>query len=410
MVNGRRSLYAPLPDPKCDDHRSLSLQVDIMLIRLPKDETDMNGVNPEYSQLDWVITHGRGVLNTGHAGTFARILATAGVLSGRESYYYMRYDDSPERDNIPLIFYTVIGNPKINVTLHEEVEPLGEIFSAIVVMEPTILVTQTSQRALLFDGAKEDAVLVVNTSLSADEITKLVQKRCLAQKWHGKLVTIRARKYDSNIAFPLLAALVKAWDRLSLDDLLDALDSMGLSSKTSLVRRVYSEVEPVEVNVTVQESKIARVRRQKPGLKHEKGPWNLETYRRYQREAANALSYVERMKAMPPWQALPPGLIEFGPLPNEKNIGFTTSFARYMRPQINKSKCTNCKMCSLYCPDGAISFNNIEIDLNYCKGCGICARVCPSKAVSMVKELLATERLTEEEITTIEDALVEYGY
>ena len=155
-------------------------------------QLNVTSVIPEYDQLNWVIIHGRGVLNTGHAETFARTLATAGVLSGRESCYYMRYDDSPERDNIPMIFYTVIGNPKIEVTLHEEVEPVGEIFNAIVVMEPTILINQTSQRALLFDGAKKDAVLVVNTSLSPTEITRLLKKRSIAQDWSGKLVTILA--------------------------------------------------------------------------------------------------------------------------------------------------------------------------------------------------------------------------
>ena len=370
----------------------------------------MKNVNPEYDQLDWVIIHGRGVLNTGHAGTFARTLATAAVLSGRESYYYMRYDDSPERDNIPMIFYTVIGNPNIEVTLHEEVEPFGEIFSSIVVMEPTILISQTSQRALLFDGAKKDAVLVVNTSLSANEIIGLVKKRCLAQEWRGKLVAVRARKYDSNIAFPLLAALTKAWNHLSLDDLLEALDSTGASEKTSLVREVYSDVEPVEVNISAEDTKMAQNRRSKPALKRGKEGWDMKTYRSYQRAAAEALSYAERIKAMPSWQALPPGLVEFGPLPNEKNLGFTTSFARYMRPRIDKSKCTDCKMCSLYCPDGAIDPKRVEIDLNYCKGCGICARVCPSKAISMISELLAAEGLAEKEITSIEDALVEYGY
>ncbi len=370
----------------------------------------MKSVIPEYDQLNWVIIHGRGVLNTGHAGTFASTIATAGVLSGRESYYYMRYDDSPERDNIPMIFYAVIGNPKIEVTLHEEVEPVGEVFNAIVVMEPTILVSQTSQRALLFDGAKKDAVLVVNTSMSTKEIIRLVKKRCLAQDWSGKLVAIRARNYDANIAFPLLAALTKAWDCVSLDDLLDALDSTGASNKTSLVRTAYSDVEPVEVRISAEEAAMAKTRESKSSMKLKKGEWDLKTYRSYQKAAVEALSYAERMKAMPSWQALRPGLIEFGPLPKEKNVGFTTHFARYLRPSINKNKCTDCKMCSLHCPDGAIDFQRIEVDLNYCKGCGICARTCPSKAISMISELLAAEGLNEKEITTIEDALVEYGY
>ena len=370
----------------------------------------MKSVIPEYDQLNWVIIHGRGVLNTGHAGTFARTLATSGVLSGRESYYYMRYDDSPERDNIPMIFYTVIGNPKIDVTLHEEVEPVGEVFSAIVVMEPTILVSQTSQRALLFDGAKKDAVLVVNTSLSPKEVIRLVKKRCLAQDWCGKLVAIRAREYDTNIAFPLLAALTKAWNSVSLDDLLDALDSTGQGNKTGLVRRVYSEVEPVDVRINAKETAMAQTRKSIPSCKFKKGAWDLKTYRSYQKATAEALSYLERIKAMPSWQALSPGLIEFGPPSNEKNVGFTTSFARYLRPTIDKNKCTDCKMCSHYCPDGAIDFNRIEVDWNYCKGCGICARVCPTKAISMVSELLAAEGLTEKEIAAIEEALVEYGY
>ena len=364
----------------------------------------------EYSQLNWVISHGRGVLNTGHGATFAQTLATAGVLSGRESCFYMRYDDSPERDNIPMMFYTVIGNPNIEITLHEEVEPVGEIFSAIVVMEPTILISQTSQRALLFDGAKKDAVLVVNTSLSPKEVTGLVKKRCLAQDWYGKLVTVRARKYDANIAFPLLAALVKAWNCVGLDDLLNALDSSGAGSKTDVVKRVYSDVEPVDVRISAEEAQMTQARKSRSSFKLKKGTWDLNLYRDYQKAAAKALSYLERISAMPPWEALPPGLIEFGPLRNEKNAGFTTSLARYLRPVIDKSKCTNCKMCSLYCPDGAIDFKGIEVDLDYCKGCGICARMCPSKAINMISELLAEEGLTEKEIVTIEDALIEYGY
>jgi 2-oxoacid:acceptor oxidoreductase delta subunit (pyruvate/2-ketoisovalerate family) len=309
-----------------------------------------------------------------------------------------------------MIFYTVIGNPKIEITLHEEVEPVGEIFSAIVVMEPTILISQTSQRSLLFDGAKRDAVLVVNTSLSPKEVMGLVKKRCLAQDWVGKLVTVRARNYDTNIAFPLLAALAKAWDSVSLDDLLDALDSLGIGSKTSVVRRAYSDVQPVDVKISAEEGEMARARKSRLPFRFEKGRWDVDSYRKCQKAVAEAISYVERMSAMPPWEVLPPGLIEFGPLPNEKNVGFKTSFARYIRPVVDKSRCTDCKMCSFYCPDGAIEFNRIEVDWDYCKGCGICMRTCPSKAINMTSELFAVEGLAEKEVITIEDAPVEYGY
>jgi pyruvate ferredoxin oxidoreductase delta subunit/oxalate oxidoreductase subunit delta len=332
------------------------------------------------------------------------------MLSGRESYFYMRYDDSPERDNIPIIFYTVIGNPNIGVTLHEEVEPIGQIFSAIVVMEPTIMISQTSQRALLFDGAKKDAVLVVNTSLSPKEVIGLVKKRCLAKDWSGKLVAIRARNYDSNIAFPMLAALAKAWRGIAIDDLLAALDFSGLGGKASVVRKVYSEAEPVDVTISAHEAQKMRERRARSAFALKKEKWDLNLYLDYQKAAANAQSYSERMRAMPSWEVLPPGLVEFGPRPKERNKGFKTSFARYLRPVMRKSRCTDCKMCSLYCPDGAIDFDRIQVNLDYCKGCGICSRICPSKAISTIGELLAAEGLDEKEITTIEDALVEYGY
>jgi pyruvate ferredoxin oxidoreductase delta subunit len=364
----------------------------------------------EYNQLNWVVTHGRGVLNTAHGTTFAKVLATAGMLSGRESYFYMRYDDSPERDNIPLIFYTVIGNPNIPVTLHEEVEPVGEVFDAIVVMEPTLLISQTSQRALIFDGAKKNTVLVVNSSLTPGQILELVKRRCLAQDWTGKLIAVRARKYDANIAYPLLAALAKAWQGVYFENILDALDASGTSQKADVMKRVYSEVEPINVNVLANEATMTRARKTKlPPLQKNK-PWDHTTYRSYKTAAAEAPTYTQRMNAMPPWEALAPGLIEFGPQRKEKNIGFTTSFARCYRPIIDKGKCTNCKLCSLHCPDGAIDFNRIEVDLDYCKGCGICAQGCPSKAIRMASEFSAKEKLNEKEVTTIEDSQVEYGY
>jgi 2-oxoacid:acceptor oxidoreductase delta subunit (pyruvate/2-ketoisovalerate family) len=322
----------------------------------------------------------------------------------------MRYDDSPERANIPIIFYAVMGNPDIPVTLHEEVEPVGEVFDAIVVMEPTLLISQTSQRALIFDGAKKNTVLVVNSSLSPMRILQLVKRRCLAQDWMGKLVTVRARKYDANIAFPLLAALAKAWSGVDFDDLLNALDFSGSSGKTNVMRRVYAEVEPVDVNVSADEALMARARKSRSSALVKKKVWDLNTYRAYQRAAAKATTYRKRVNAMPSWKALAPGLIEFGPKPKEKNIGFTTSFARCFRPIIDKDRCTDCKMCSFHCPDGAIDFSSIKVDLDYCKGCRICAQICPSKAIRVISEFSATEKLDEEEVSTIEDSLVEYGY
>ena len=365
---------------------------------------------PEFEELNWAVVHGRGVLHTGHANTFAKVLATAGMVSGKESYFYMRYDDSPERDNIPMMFYTVMGNPNVDIVLHEEVEPVGEVFNAIVVMDSSMLIHPTSQRTLLFDGAKEDAVLVVNTSLSPEEVIRLVKKYSLGQEWRGKLVTLKASSYDREIAYPLLAGLLKAWKVVGIGDLVGTLDSLGNGDKEETVRRVYDEVRPVDVAIGPAETFVSRSKEGKTLLLPETKWWDLNTYRKYQKAASEAKSYSERLSAMPRWEVLAPGLIEFGPSPGEKNLGFTTSFERYFRPIVDKTKCTDCKLCHLYCPDGAINFRSIEVDLKYCTGCGICSEVCPVKAIHVTSELEASEGLKEEEISTIEKALREYGY
>ena len=359
------------------------------------------------------MVHGRGVIHTGHANSFVRVLATAGNFTGRESYHYMRYDDSPERDHIPHLFYVVFGNPTIDVVLHEEVEPIGQVFDAIVVMDSSMLLHHTSQRALPFDGAKKNAVLVVNTSLNPEEIVRLVKRYALAEDWEGKLVTIKARSYDPDIAYPLLGALAKAFGIVSIDDLVAALDLLGQSKKIDSVRRAYEESRPISVRIGVEELDLAKRRvkeRARVPVVTRSSWWDRSVYEHYKTTAAEARSYSERIEAMPRWEALAPGLIEFGPLPGEKNIGFKTSFSRYLRPVINTEKCTDCKLCSIYCPDGAIEFGTIRVDYDYCQGCAICAQVCPPNAVEMISELKIMEGMNEEMVTTVAEALREYGY
>ena len=359
-----------------------------------------------------VVVHGRGVIHTGHASTFVKVLATAGNLSGRDSYYYARYDDMPERDHIPHLFYAVLGNPTVDVVLREEVEPVGHVFDAIVVMDSSMLLHPTSQRALLFDGANKGAALVVNTSLSPEQILMLVKKYSLTHDWEGKLVTIGAGYYDSDIAFPLLGALAKATEIVPLESLVAALDTLGQQENIECVRKAYNDSSPVSVMIAADGLPLAKRSEFKPKLPgaREALPWDRTVYKKYQRAAAEAHSYLGRMEAMPSWEALAPGLIEFGPLPGEKNIGFKTSFSRHIRPVIDMARCTDCKLCSVYCPDGAIDFRRIDVDFDYCQGCGICAQVCPPKAIRMESELRLREGMSEEMVTTVAEALREYGY
>ena len=77
-----------------------------------------------------------------------------------------------------------------------------------------------------------------------------------------------------------------------------------------------------------------------------------------------------------------------------------TSAWRTFKPVISQDKCIRCRLCWVYCPDGAIlevdeEYTNskgrkfkitFKVDYVHCKGCGICAYECPVKAIDMVPE------------------------
>ena len=62
---------------------------------------------------------------------------------------------------------------------------------------------------------------------------------------------------------------------------------------------------------------------------------------------------------------------------------------RFMKPEIDASKCIGCGSCVPYCPEAVMEVKKgkklVEIDYEYCKGCGVCATVCPVKAILMKK-------------------------
>jgi pyruvate ferredoxin oxidoreductase delta subunit len=95
------------------------------------------------------------------------------------------------------------------------------------------------------------------------------------------------------------------------------------------------------------------------------------------------------------WKDLPEGAIIKG-VPT--SLRLKTGSWRTSKPVWDSTKCTNCFLCWVYCPDDAIILKQDEkgdpkvsgINYDYCKGCGICAEVCPPKvkAIHMEKEEL----------------------
>ena len=57
------------------------------------------------------------------------------------------------------------------------------------------------------------------------------------------------------------------------------------------------------------------------------------------------------------------------------------------KPIIDKSRCSSCLLCWLYCPDGAISISEEDnkpiVNNDLCKSCGICVYECPLKIIKL---------------------------
>lgn len=73
---------------------------------------------------------------------------------------------------------------------------------------------------------------------------------------------------------------------------------------------------------------------------------------------------------------------------------------RFMKPEVDASKCIGCGTCVSHCPEAVMELairgkkqeikensnkKLAKIDYEYCKGCGVCATVCPVKAILMKK-------------------------
>jgi 2-oxoacid:acceptor oxidoreductase delta subunit (pyruvate/2-ketoisovalerate family) len=60
-----------------------------------------------------------------------------------------------------------------------------------------------------------------------------------------------------------------------------------------------------------------------------------------------------------------------------------------VKPSVDISKCVNCLLCWLQCPDSAVVLDGttfVGFDFDFCKGCEICEAVCPVGAIAMVSE------------------------
>lgn len=75
------------------------------------------------------------------------------------------------------------------------------------------------------------------------------------------------------------------------------------------------------------------------------------------------------------------------PIATDRSVLWTGDW-RAERPLVDRSRCTKCATCWLYCPTQCIQERSawFEANLKICKGCGVCARECPHHAIVMIPE------------------------
>ena len=92
------------------------------------------------------------------------------------------------------------------------------------------------------------------------------------------------------------------------------------------------------------------------------------------------------MGELRPWSELPAGgAVDPADGERLRTGGWRTG----LKPVADTSRCVDCLLCWLYCPDSAVLLDGTAFagfDLDYCKGCEICAEICPAGAIEMAAE------------------------
>jgi pyruvate ferredoxin oxidoreductase gamma subunit len=180
--------------------------------------------------------HGRGGQGT---VTAAKVLADACLSSGRHVQAFPEY--GPERAGAPLRAYNRISSKELRMhcpVLNPQI---------VSIVDATLL-----DSINVADGATEDAVFLVNTSKDPEEI-----RAKLKAKPEQKIFTVDATKIAIDCIgralpnAPMLGAICKAADIVSLDNLLeDVRKSFGKKFSQKIIdgnleaaRRGYGEVK-----------------------------------------------------------------------------------------------------------------------------------------------------------------------
>ncbi len=291
--------------------------------------------------------HGRGGQGM---KTASRIVGTAALLGGFTA------QDSPvygaERRGAPMTAYVRIAG--------------APIFERGVIAAPDLLVV--ADDTLLDDpavqplaGAPPTAALLVATAHSAEEVRR--------HTGHGGPIV--ARDF-------LALALEQVGSAAGISAALAAAASAMLGlSKRAVTTALGGELEEIGLSPAAIQANLGLAERARAGIRPVELP-------------ADSLA--------PPASGSP--LVDVTYAPPE--IGAPTVTARpntplrrtgnwrVFRPVVALEKCTQCWICFVRCPEGAIELDaeeNPRVDYAVCKGCLICVEECPTDAISKVREV-----------------------
>ncbi len=279
-----------------------------------------------------VRLHGRGGQGTKTAGSIISLAATLEGYHAQDSPMY-----GPERRGAPVASFVRISRDQVNER--------GYITSPdVVVLFDRSLASSKAVDPLA--GLRKAGVLVANEGPEGTE---------------GSVVRIdassRARRLvgRDNVSAAMAAATCRALGISRVENVLSAVETE--------LREVGLADQDVQKNLALAEECYSLV--PALGVRDQDSP-----------EAEHALAEVRYA----PHYVSTSLIMSTGNSPQKKTGGWRTS-----RPVIDYSKCTNCMVCFVYCPDSAIHLDADgapRIDYDNCKGCMICLTECPIRAVS----------------------------
>ena len=290
--------------------------------------------------------HGRG----GQGGRMAaEALALAAFLEGKYAVSFPFF--GAERRGAPVRAFTRIDDKKIR-TKTQIYEP-----DFVVVLDETLIESED-----ILEGLKPDGMVIINTAKLPNEIELSKEARCATVDATTIALNILGRAITNTA---ILGAIAKATGIVGIDSIQKAIiEKFG---------------ERLGKEMGEKNAEVAKAAYEKTMIGISKGGKIFEKRKQW-------LPTVDELPLGGSIGTLKTdaGLVGIGSFIENKTGGW-----RVFMPLVDEARCTGCKICWFYCPEGAIMMANgkAKINYDYCKGCGICANECPFKAIKMEREV-----------------------